>query len=83
MLGITKNEIKNRLSESYSFDEIDAVCEDLKEYKLNISKLPFRTTNLNENIQMKITPSKNETILPANSFGDEVDEQLMNLAGLK
>lgn len=83
MLGITKNEIKNRLSESYSFDEIDAVCEDLKEYKLNISKLPFRTTNLNKNIQMKITPSKNETILPANSFGDEVDEQLMNLAGLK
>lgn len=83
ILGVTKQEIKNRLSENYTFDEIDDVCESLKEYKLNISKLPFRTNPLKENIQMKATPSKNEFILPANNFGDEVDEQLMNLAGLQ
>lgn len=82
ILGVKKEEIKNRLPESYTFDDIDTVCEDLREYKLNINKLPFRTMNLNENIQIKATPSKNETILPANNFGDEVDEQLMNLAGL-
>lgn len=82
ILGVKKEEIKNRLPESYTFDDIDTVCEDLREYKLNINKLPFRTMNLNENIQIKATPSKNETILPANNFGDEVDEQLMSLAGL-
>lgn len=83
MLGVSVNEIKNRLSESYSFDDIDSACEDLREYKLNMSKLPFRTMSLNENIQVKATPSKNEFILPANEFGDEVDEQLMSLAGLQ
>lgn len=83
MLGVTKEEIKNRLSENYTFDEIDDVCDSLREYKLNISKLPFRTTALKENIQVKATPSKNEFILPANNFGDEVDEQLMSLAGLQ
>lgn len=40
-LGISVNEIKNRLSESYSFDDIDHVCESLRSYKLNMSKLPF------------------------------------------
>jgi len=82
MLGVTVNEIKNRLAESYTFDDIDAVCEDLRDYKLNMSKLPFRSMNITENMQMKATPSKNENILPANNFGDEVDEQLMSLAGL-
>ena len=85
ILGVSKQEIKNRLSESYTFDEIDSVCEDLREYKLNLSKLPFRTSNiLSENVKMKATPSKNESILPADRFvADEVDEQLMNLAGLQ
>ena len=82
MLGVSKQEIKNKLSESYTFDEIDSICESLKEYKLSMNNLPFRTLKLNENIQVKATPSKNENILPADNFGDEVDEQLMNLAGL-
>ena len=83
MLGISKQEIKNKLSESYSFDEIDSVCEELREYKLSISKLPFRTSSLNENMKFRATPSKNESILPADEFmADEVDDQLKNLAGL-
>ena len=84
IIGVTKNEIKNRLSENYSFNEIDSICEDLKEYKLNLNKLPFRTDGiLNENVKMKITSSKNESILPANRFdADDVDEQLKSLAGL-
>lgn len=83
ILGVTKEEVKNKLPESYTFDDIDTVCENLREYKLNISRLPFNTTMLKENVQMKATPSKNETILPANNFADEVDEQLMSLAGLQ
>ena len=83
ILGVTKEEVKNKLPESYTFDDIDNICENLREYKLNISRLPFNTTMLKENVQVKATPSKNETILPANNFADEVDEQLMSLAGLQ
>ena len=82
MLGISSQEIKNKLSESYTFDEIDSICDNLREYKVNISKLPFGSMKLNENIQLKATPSKNESILPADTFGDEVDDQLRSLAGL-
>lgn len=84
MLGVDAVEIKNKLSESYSFEEIDQVCDNLRDYKLNISKLPFRTTkeSLKENIKITATPSKNESILPAKNFDDDVDEQLLNLAGL-
>lgn len=41
MLGITSNEIKNRLSESYTLDDIDKICEDLQNYNLRMSRLPF------------------------------------------
>ena len=40
-LGVSKNEIINKLSSNYSLDEVDKVCEDLKAYKIKVSKLPF------------------------------------------
>lgn len=84
ILGVSTTEIKNRLSESYSFEEIDDVCDNLRDYQLNISKLPFRAVRepLKENVTITATPSKNESILPANGFDDDVDEQLKTLAGL-
>lgn len=41
LLGVPANEIKSRLSENYTFSDIDSICESLKTYKRNISKLPF------------------------------------------
>lgn len=79
-LGVTSNEIKNRLSEGFSFDDIDMVCEELQAYKLNISKLPFDISKT-KNVRMKVTESK-EPIKPANRFSDEIDDQLKSLAGL-
>ena len=79
-LGVSKNEIKNRLSEGFSFEDIDMVCEELQNYKLNISKLPFDVSKT-RNVKMKITESK-EPIKPANRFDDELDDQLKTLAGL-
>jgi len=55
MLGVNENEIKNRLSESYTLDEIDRVCESLQVYNLRMSKLPF---NLSKDTKVKITESK-------------------------
>ena len=79
-LGINKNEIRNRLSEGFSFEDIDMVCEELQAYKLNISRLPFDISKT-KNVRMKVTESV-EPIKPANRFSDEIDDQLRSLAGL-
>lgn len=51
-LGVKSEEITNRLPKSYSFKDIDLICEDLQEYKFNISNLPFNTTMINENLKV-------------------------------
>lgn len=80
ILGVTSNEIKSKLNENYSFNDIDSVCESLQEYKLNMSKLPFSTFG-NPNVKMTITESK-DTILGNKFESDEVDSQLRALANL-
>lgn len=80
-LGVSDKEIVNRLSENYSFDDIDRVCDSLRSYNINISKLPFNTSKLENVSKIKITESK-EPILPASRFDDEIDEGLLSLAGL-
>ena len=79
-LGVSASEIKNRLSEGFSFDDVDRVCEELQDYKINISKLPFDISKT-RNVRMKVTESV-EPIKPANRFSDEIDDQLRSLAGL-
>ena len=79
-LGVTKEEIKNKLPQSYTFNDIDSVCENLQGYKLSINKLPFE---VNENIKLKATPSSRESILPASfKADDEVDNSLLEMAGI-
>lgn len=78
-LGVSSNEIKNKLPESYNIDDIDAICEDLQSYKLNMSKLPFSTMQLGENMKMNVRSSKKEAILPKSAGDDFVDEQLLSL----
>ena len=86
-LGISVNEIKNRLSESYTFSEIDQICEDLRQYKLNINKLPFNSSSiakqLVEGSKIKAKAPKS-SILPKEGYEgvDEIDPQLLSLAGL-
>lgn len=70
-LGVKPVEIKNKLSESFTFNEIDTVCEDLRKYKLNVSRLPFNTsTKLNENISITANNVGRNSLIPRN----EVDE---------
>ena len=77
MIGVSSAEIKNKLPESYNFSDIDSICEDLQNYKLTMSKLPFQTTNLKESFKIKANSSKNESIIPKNNIDDEVDDQLL------
>lgn len=80
MLGVSSEEIRNKLNESYSFADIDFICEELKDYQLNVSKLPFLVDNTSKKSKMKITESK-ETIIP-NLTDDTVDSSLYELANL-
>lgn len=82
MFGVSSNDIKSRLNENYSFEDIDAVCESLQKYSLNMSKLPISLSSGSSKV--RVTESK-ETIKPHNlgSFDDEVDDSLLRLAGLK
>lgn len=83
-IGVSSNEIKNRLPESYNFKDIDDVCEDLQEYKVTMSKLPFATSrSLKENVSLRVNQTSTKVPEPANrNFDDDIDEQLKLLAGI-
>ena len=60
-LGVTSEEIKNRLNENYSFKDIDTVCESLKSYRLAANSLPFNLTKESKP-KMRIKESAKEAI---------------------
>ena len=78
MLGVTKNEIKNRLNESYNLEDVDRVCEELKTYRLNINKLPF---SLGSQTKIRVKESVNESMMTkANQEDLDVDEFIRKVA---
>lgn len=83
-LGVSSNEIKNRLPQKYSFKDIDLVCEDLQDYKLNMNSIPFHISSNNKNnIRMDVKNVKSESLLKTKTgHDDEVDDDLLSLAGL-
>lgn len=76
-LGISVSEIKNRLKENYSFNDIEKVCEDLQCYKVNMRALPF-DINAKKQIKMKINESKRiiDPVVSDPGVDDEIDETL-------
>lgn len=80
-LGVKSDEIKNRLPDGYSFDDIDRVCESLQSYQVSMSKLPFNLVK-EKGARVSIKESK-DSMLPANRTDDDVDEALKILAGLQ
>ena len=76
-LGVKSDEIVNRLPKNYSFNDIDTICEDLQEYKFNMSNLPFGQYGLNEN--MKVT-AKNISKAPVENPADEITDYDLKIA---
>jgi len=56
--GIPEKTLTQKLGESYKLKEIDSICEDLRNYKSQVSKLPFRVS---PDTKMSITPAQNIT----------------------
>jgi hypothetical protein len=81
-IGVKPVEIRNKLQEGYSFNDIDSICEGLQDYKISISKLPFDTAREAKKVRMTVTESK-ETIIPASGLDDDIDDSLKGLAGIK
>ena len=78
IIGVSGNDIRNRLDEKYSLNDIDKVCEDLRDYKVNISALPF---NINKNTRVQINESKSDVIRrngDSGNYDDDIDETLIN-----
>lgn len=83
-LGISKNEILNRLNESYTLDDVDKLCEELQDYSLNISKLPFAFDKPGKaKVRIREDRSRDPLRNLDNQYDDDVDDYLLDLAGLK
>lgn len=80
-LGISDTDVKNRLGKSYSFNDIDRICEGLSQTKLAINKLPFSGIHPN-NISIELNESEQSKPSVLQSSDDFVSEGLMRLAGL-
>lgn len=80
MIGVKADQVKARLTEGYSFEEIDQVCESLQSYQVTMSRLPF-SPDTTKPVKMKVTESV-EPIRPKKWFDDDVDDSLLRLAGL-
>lgn len=77
-LGLTSADIKRKLGESYTLDDVDQVCEDLKAYQLNVSKLPF---SIDRKVSVRVNEAIKTNPKSAKLFDDdEVDEQLIKIA---
>lgn len=75
-IGSTPDEIKSRLSESYTLDDVDKVCKSIQDYELNISKLPF---NVDRKVRIKVNESVKQQ--PNGEVDDDyVDDDLMSVA---
>jgi len=81
ILGLTPADIKRKLGESYTMEDVDQVCEDLKQYQLNVSRLPF---DVGRKVGVRVNESKTNNTLNVQgqkeATDDDVDETLIKLA---
>lgn len=82
MLGIKPSEITSRLNENYSLADVDAVCDQILNSTINFSRLPFgnrtkTSARISESINKKMTTNMSP------EYGYEIDDSLLELAGLK
>ena len=75
MFGVNPKDIKARLHEGYTFNDVDKVCESLQGYTVALNKLPMALQDSKNRV--RVTESV-ETIVK-NKFDDTIDESLLRL----
>lgn len=77
--GVSSTEIKSRLGEKYTLEDVDKLVENLQSYKVAMNKLPIA---LQENKgRMRVTESK-ESLVKDKTLDDTVDESLLRLVDI-
>ena len=80
MLGVPASEITSRLNENYTLADVDVVCDEILDSTVNFSRLPFGGR---AKTSARITESVAKQNVTNPEFGYEVDDALLELAGLK
>ena len=75
-IGVSISDVKSRLTESYSFKDIDKAIEDLQQYKLNINSLPFSTLADKKPVKMKIRESKEPLLDIRDNTSYNIDDDI-------
>jgi hypothetical protein len=76
-LGISADEVKRKLNENYSFNDIDRVCEELQKYRLTVNSLPFDMRRHQKDAPVRMTIKESvETIKPINDDGFDIDDDM-------
>ena len=82
-LGLTSQDIKRKLGKSYTIADVNTVCEELKRYQLNVSKLPF---SIGRNVGVRVNEAVSKAPIRQQASkqfdDDDVDDSLMRLANL-
>ena len=81
MLGLTSKDIKRKLGESYSLEDVDQVCEDLKNYQISLNNLPFNVGG--SRLGIRVNESKqSRNAISKSCDDDDVSDSLIHLANL-
>lgn len=82
-LGLTAQDIKRKLGASYTIADVNTVCEELKRYQLNVSKLPF---SIDRKVGVRVNEAVSKSAInkaASKQFDDDdVDDSLMRMANL-
>ena len=84
MLNVQPSEITSRLNENYTLADVDAVCDQILESTVNFGRLPF---GVRTKTSARIAESVSKSALAGSrtnpEYGYEIDDSLLELAGLK
>lgn len=80
MLGVKPSEITSRLNENYTLADVDAVCDKILDSTINFGRLPFSGR---ARASARISESVTKPVKTSYEYGYEVDDDLLELAGLK
>ena len=80
MLGVQPSEITSRLNENYTLADVDAVCDQILDTTISFSRLPFGGR---AKTSARIAESVSRDINRNPEYGYEIDDSLLELAGLK
>ena len=80
MLGVQPSEITSRLNENYTLADVDAVCDQILDSTVNFGRLPFSGR---AKTSARIAESVSRPTRRDPEYGYEIDDSLLELAGLK